>query len=136
LVYLKNEQKVKTQAKGGRPTKRDFKSIGEKEWNNPCSIFNETIFPVISNQKRNSYLKEIADLCDISKNLTFHLARHTFATTVTLRNGVPIETLSEILGHTSTKTTQIYGRILDARILSDMLNLQSKLALFEYQSSI
>jgi len=103
--------------------------IVEKYRNNPRSIFNGTIFPVISNQKLNSYLKEIADLCGISKNLTFHLARHTFATTVTLSNGVPIETVSKILGHTSIKTTQIYGRILDARISSDMLNLQSKLAL-------
>ena len=103
--------------------------IVEKYRNNPRSIFNGTIFPVISNQKLNSYLKEIADLCGISKNLTFHLARHTFATTVTLSNGVPIETVSKILGHTSIKTTQVYGRILDARISSDMLNLQSKLAL-------
>lgn len=103
--------------------------IVEKYRNNPRSKFNGTLFLVISNQKLNSYLKEIADLCGISKNLTFHLARHTFATTVTLSNGVPIETVSKILGHTSIKTTQIYGRILDARISSDMLNLQSKLAL-------
>jgi len=54
----------------------------------------------------NAYLKEIADLCSISKNLTFHMARHTFATTVTLTNGIPIETVSRMLGHKSLKQTQ------------------------------
>ncbi|WP_309148939.1 tyrosine-type recombinase/integrase [Arenibacter sp. ARW7G5Y1] len=59
----------------------------------------------MSNQKLNSYLKEIADQCGIKKNLTFHMARHTFATTVTLSNGVPIETVSKLLGHTKLATT-------------------------------
>ncbi|GAB1359023.1 site-specific integrase [Porphyromonadaceae bacterium] len=67
------------------------------------------ILPVISNQKLNSYLKEIADLAGIKKNLTFHLARHTFATTTTLGKGVPIETVSKMLGHTNIETTQIYA---------------------------
>src|SRR5690554_7628590 len=62
---------------------------------------------LITNQRMNGYLKEIADLCKIKKNLTFHLARHTFATTVTLSNGVPIESVSKMLGHTSIRTTQI-----------------------------
>ncbi|MFI3321733.1 MAG: site-specific integrase, partial [Rikenellaceae bacterium] len=69
------------------------------------------ILPMISNQKTNSYLKEIADVCGIKKNLTFHLARHTFATTTTLSRGIPIETVSKMLGHTNIKTTQIYARI-------------------------
>jgi integrase/recombinase XerD len=56
--------------------------------------------PNITNQKLNSYLKQIADLCNIKKNLTFHIARHTFATTITLSNGVPIETVSKLLEHT------------------------------------
>ena len=68
------------------------------------------LLPVSSNQKLNSYLKEIADVCGIKKNLTFHLARHTFATTTTLAKGVPIETVSKMLGHTNIKTTQIYAR--------------------------
>ena len=59
---------------------------------------NDNLLPRLSNQKLNSYLKEIADLCGIKKNLTFHMARHTFATTVTLSNGVPIETVSKLLG--------------------------------------
>lgn len=95
--------------------------------NNPRSKFNGTIFPVISNQKLNSYLKEVADLCAINKNLTFHLARHTFATTVTLSNGVPIESVSKMLGHTSIKTTQIYARIVDSKLSDDMETLKSKL---------
>lgn len=67
------------------------------------------LLPVLSNQKLNSYLKEIGDLCGINKNITFHLARHTFATTTTLAKGVPIETVSKMLGHTNIETTQIYA---------------------------
>ena len=85
------------------------------------------LLPVLSNQKLNSYLKEIADLCDIHKNVTFHLARHTFATTITLSKGVPIETVSKMLGHTNIKTTQIYARITNEKISRDMELLSSKL---------
>lgn len=88
---------------------------------------NDLLLPVSSNQKLNAYLKEIADLCDIKKNLTFHLARHTFATTVTLLNGVPIETVSKMLGHKNLKTTQIYARITNEKIKADMLALADKL---------
>lgn len=63
----------------------------------------------------NAYLKEIADLCGITKNLTFHLARHTFATTITLTNGVPIESVSKMLGHKSLKTTQHYAKIFRSK---------------------
>lgn len=87
-----------------------------------------TVFPVISNQKMNSYLKEIADLCCIKKNLSCHIARHTFATTVTLSNGVPIETVSKMLGHTKIATTQIYARVLEKKIGDDMAALRKKLA--------
>lgn len=85
------------------------------------------LLPVPSNQKLNSYLKEIADLCGIEKRLTFHLARHTFATTITLTNGVPIESVSKMLGHTNIKTTQIYARIINSKISQDMDILASKL---------
>jgi site-specific recombinase XerD len=85
------------------------------------------VFPVLSNQKMNSYLKEIADVCGITKTLTFHIARHTFATTITLSNGVPIETVSKLLGHTNIKTTQIYSKVIDAKISADMSMLRTKL---------
>ena len=76
----------------------------------------------------NAYLKEIADVCGIKKDLTFHIARHTFATTITLSNGVPLETVSKMLGHTSLKTTQHYAKILDKKISEDMMILKSKFA--------
>lgn len=85
------------------------------------------LLPVLSNQKLNSYLKEIADLCGINKNITFHLARHTFATTTTLAKGVPIETVSKMLGHTNIETTQIYARITNEKIRKDMEVLAGKL---------
>ena len=85
------------------------------------------LFPNLSNQKLNSYLKEIADLCAITKNLTFHMARHTFATTITLTNGVPIETVSKLLGHTKIATTQIYAKVIERKVSDDMALLKQKL---------
>ena len=87
----------------------------------------DVLLPVLTNQKMNSYLKELGDICDINKNITMHIARHTFATSVTLSNGVPIETVSKILGHTSLKTTQIYAKVLDKKISEDMEVLEAKL---------
>ncbi len=92
----------------------------------PQCIDKNRVLPVLSNQKMNSYLKEIADACGINKNLTYHIARHTFATTVTLSNGVPIETVSKMLGHRNIKTTQHYAKILDQKISEDMKNLRLK----------
>jgi site-specific recombinase XerD len=87
----------------------------------------KTLFPNISNQKLNSYLKEIADLCNIKKNLTFHIARHTFATTITLSNGVPIETVSKLLGHTKIATTQIYAKVIETKVSEDMQKLRKSM---------
>jgi site-specific recombinase XerD len=84
------------------------------------------VLPVLSNQKMNAYLKEIADVCGIDKPITFHIARHTFATTVTLLNGVPIESVSKMLGHTNMKTTQHYAKILDIKVGEDMALLKKK----------
>jgi len=83
----------------------------------------KTLLPLCSNQKTNSYLKEIAKDCSIYKNITFHVARHTFATTVMLSNGVPIETVSKLLGHTKLSTTQIYARVIESKISEDIQNL-------------
>lgn len=71
----------------------------------------------------------MTDLCEVQKNLTFHLARHTFATTITLTNGVPIETVSKMLGHTSIRTTQIYAKVIEKKVSEDMNELKSKLSL-------
>lgn len=94
--------------------------------NHPKCIAESTLLPVLSNQKMNAYLKEIADVCGIQKDLTFHIARHTFATTVTLLNDVPIETVSKMLGHSSIKMTQHYAKILDIKISRDMESLRQK----------
>jgi len=78
----------------------------------------------------NAYLKEIADICGITKQFTFHIARHTFATTVTLSNGVPIESVSKMLGHTNLRTTQHYAKILDKKVGDDMKILHGKFSSF------
>jgi len=88
----------------------------------------DKVLPVLSNQKMNSYLKEIADVCGINKELTFHIARHTFATSVTLANGVSIESVSKMLGHKNMRTTQHYAKILDSKVSEDMQLLKLKLA--------
>ncbi|MGM0934045.1 MAG: site-specific integrase [Bacteroidota bacterium] len=85
------------------------------------------VLPVLSNQKSNAFLKEIAALCGINKPLTTHLARHTFATTITLTNGVPIESVSKMLGHQDLRTTQHYAKIVDRKISDDMQALREKL---------
>ncbi len=98
--------------------------IRKYENNIECQLTNK-VLPVLSNQKMNSYLKEIGDACGIHIHLTFHIARHTFATTVTLTNGVPIETVSKMLGHKNLQTTQHYAKILDKKISEDMKKLKS-----------
>lgn len=90
------------------------------------------ILPIITNQKMNCYLKEISEICGIEKNLTFHLARHTFATTMTLGKGVPIETVSKMLGHTNVQTTQIYARITNDKISKDMNWLSQNLGNLDF----
>ena len=85
------------------------------------------IFHMLSNQKTNAYLKELADICGIKKKLTYHVARHSFAVTVCLENGIPIETLSKILGHTNLRVTQSYARITYAKVMNDMQVLKNPL---------
>ncbi len=93
----------------------------------PQCVNENRLLPVLSNQKMNSYLKEIGDVCGITKELTFHIARHTFATTITLTNGVSIESVSKMLGHRSIKTTQHYAKIVDKKVSEDMGALRIKL---------
>lgn len=103
-------------------------SIIEEYRNHPRCSEQGYVLPVLTNQKMNAYLKEIADICGVTKRLTFHIARHTFATTVTLGNGVPIETVSKMLGHKNLKQTQHYAKIMDIKISQDMQMLKGKLA--------
>ncbi|MEO6722836.1 MAG: site-specific integrase [Ferruginibacter sp.] len=99
----------------------------KKYSNHPLCVNKGMPLPVPSNQKMNGYLKEIAEICGIEKTLTSHIARHTFATTVTLSNGVPIESVSKMLGHSSIKQTQHYAKILDLKVSADMILLKQKL---------
>ena len=107
--------------------------IINKYRDNQKAILQGRVFPKISNQKLNSYLKEIADVCGIEKNLTFHIARHTFATTVTLSNGMPIETVSKLLGHSKIATTQIYAKVIERKVSDDMDRLRKHFNTIECQ---
>jgi len=104
--------------------------IIDKYENHPQCINEDKLLPILSNQKMNAYLKEIAGVCEIEKELTFHIARHTFATTVTLTNGVPIESVSKMLGHKNLKTTQHYAKVLDRKVSEDMKILKDKFNIF------
>ena len=101
-------------------------AIIEKYKQHPNCIVKNCLLPILSNQKMNAYLKEIAAICGITKELTYHIARHTFATTITLSNGVPIETVSKMLGHSNLKQTQHYAKILDKKVSDDMQILRNK----------
>ncbi len=101
------------------------KEILDKYKNHPYCVANNVVLPINTNQRFNGYLKEIADICGINKNMTTHTARHTFATTVTLANGVPLETVSAMLGHKSIRTTQIYAKIVASKVSQDMQKLKA-----------
>ena len=102
--------------------------ILEKYKSHPTCQKKNVLLPVPCNQKMNSYLKEIADLCGISKCLTTHTARHSYATSVCLANGVSIENVAKMLGHSNIKMTQHYARVLDSSIFKDMMNVKSALS--------
>ncbi len=122
--FVKNREK--TDCKENVPILPIVEKIIEKYKNHPfCAAYNK-VFPIHSNQKFNSCLKEIAAICGINKTLTTHTARHTFATTVTLSNGMPIETVSALLGHSSIRTTQIYAKVVAKKVSEDMNILRQK----------
>jgi len=120
--------RAKTDTSVRVPLLPQAKHLIEKYRKDPRAQNIGTVFPVISNQRMNGYLKEIADICGITKTLTFHIARHTFATTVTLSNGVPIESVSKMLGHTSIRTTQIYAKVMEHKLSEDMRNLEQRIS--------
>lgn len=120
-------ERVKTETPTRIPLLIQALQIIDRYKSHPQCENENRVLPVMSNQKMNEYLKELAERCDISKKMTFHTARHTFATTVTLTNGVPIETVSKMLGHKSIRTTQQYAKIVDTKISDDMNVLRNKL---------
>ncbi len=124
IVY----EREKTGVRAPVPLLPPAQAIIDKYNDDPECQADNKLIPVKSNQKLNSYLMEIAELCEIDKHITMHLGRHTFATTVTLTNGVPIESVSKMLGHTSLKTTQIYSKVVDTKISEDMDKVLEKLA--------
>ena len=102
-------------------------AILEKYREHPICVKKGCCLPVMCNQKMNSYLKEIADFCGIKKNLTTHVARHTFGTTVTLANNVPLQDVSVMLGHASTRMTQHYARVMNSSLKEAMNNVKERL---------
>jgi site-specific recombinase XerD len=119
-------QRQKTAVPTRIPLLPNARAIINRYQHHPQRKLNDQVLPILTNQKMNAYLKEIADICGISTHLTFHIARHTFATTVTLNNGVPIETVSKMLGHRDIKTTQQYAKILDRKVSDDMKSIRKK----------
>ena len=105
--------------------------IIDKYKDDPECAEENRLVPNRSNSNMNAYLKEIAGVCEIEKELTFHIARHTFATTVTLTNGVPIESVSKMLGHKNLRTTQHYAKVLDRKVSDDMKILKDKFSILD-----
>ena len=104
------------------------RKIMDKYAYHPCRLRNNLILPVISNQKYNGYLREIADLCGINKHLTTHVARHTFATTVAINNEIPEHIVAHILGHTNTQMTKHYAKLNIQTITKALNSIESKYA--------
>ena len=123
----------KTESASKIPVLPVTQMIIDKYADHPQAINEEKLLPILSNQKMNAYLKEIAAVCEIEKELTFHIARHTFATTVTLTNGVPTESVSKMLGHKNLRTTQHYAKVLDKKVSEDMKILRDKFSLTPVQ---
>lgn len=124
---ITKRQKTNTSVK--IPLLQKAEELIYKYKSHPMTKVTGSALPIITNEKLNQYLKEVAFYCGIKKNLTFHMARHTFATTITLSNGVPIETVSKLLGHTKIATTQIYARVIEKKVSEDMNRLSTILNL-------
>ena len=103
------------------------KQILDKYKDNPYCLDKGTLLPVPCNQKMNSYLKEISDLCGIHKEISTHTAHHSYATSVCLANGVSIENVAKMLGHSNINMTKRYARVLDQSILNDMQKVGNNL---------
>lgn len=118
---------IKTDERCNIPLLPQALQLIEKYSSNPECLNKGVLFPVKSNQKTNEFLKEIGDIAGIKKRLHFHLARHTFATTICLNNGVSLETVGKMLGQRNIRTTQIYAKMNDTRISDEMNLVKTKL---------
>ncbi len=116
--------RTKTNSSSIGPLLPRARAILQKYGNCPVNGSKGILLPILLNQKMSVCLKELANICEINKNISMHVARHTFATSITLPNGVPIETVSKMLGHNSLKTMQIYARVVDRKISDDMKRLR------------
>ncbi|WP_346986357.1 site-specific integrase [Chryseobacterium sp. POE27] len=125
-LWIKTKR-AKTKIEASIPLLSEAQEILKRYENHPKCLNENMVLPVLSNQKMNEYLKEIGALCEIDFDITFHTARHTFATTITLNNGVPLETVSKMLGHTSIRMTQHYAKIQDKKIGEDISILRNVL---------
>lgn len=124
-IYTKRE---KTNEPVKAPLLHKADVILKKYRDKQFDLVGKYLFPVRSNQKMNQYVKEVMKAAKVRKHITFHSARHTFATTITLSNGVSIETVSKLLGHTKLSTTQIYARVMENKISNDMSNLEKRMS--------
>ena len=125
--YWLKAHRQKTKVKESVPLLPIPLEIIQRYREHPYCIKYNKLLPINTNQRYNAYLKELADLCGIKKNLTTHIARHTFATTITLSNGVPMESVMQMLGHKNIKTTQIYAKVVEKKVSEDMKSLKEKL---------
>ncbi len=125
-LYI-NKRRKKTKQMSTIPIFKPALKIIEKYEDHPLARINKVIIPVLSNQKMNQYLKQIAEMCDIRKNLTTHVARHTFATTVTLANGISKDVVAKMLGHSSTRMTDRYARVTNDLVLKSTRDLSNML---------
>jgi site-specific recombinase XerD len=124
-----NTHRTKTKTIVNVPLLPQAVAIISRYENHPECINKGVLLPVLSNQKMNSYLKEIADLCGIEKNISSHLARHSFGSTVTLANGISLEVVSKMLGHSNIASTRIYAKMVDSRVSEEMQGLKSRMFL-------
>jgi len=120
-------ERRKTRVRAVIPILSETKAIIEKYANHPECVTTNKLLPVKSNQKLNAYLVEIADLCEISKTITMHIGRHSFASTVTLSNNVPVETVQKMLGHKNIAMTMRYAKVVDNKVAADMKKLDERL---------
>ena len=125
--YWINTKRQKTETPVNMPLLPKAYALIQKYKDEPRVFYRQRLLPFMSNQRLNKYVKDIAQLCGIKKEISFHAARHTFATTVTLTNGVPVETVSKMLGDTKLSTTQVYVHIVKQKISDDMKTLRQKL---------